>query len=96
MTNLSSQDIGKDTAAWTFQVWASFVLSLGSTSIGILYLPVDPWIRAFLGLGLFFAVGSSLSLAKTLRDAHESRRVLNRLAEAKTEKILREFDTQAA
>ena len=92
---MTNQDLTRDTAAWTFQVWVSFALSLGAMSIGILYLPVDNWIRAFLGMGLFFTVGSAISLSKTLRDAHEAKRLLNRISEAKTEKILREFDTQA-
>ncbi len=87
-----TEDVQKDTAAWIFQVWASFALSVGVTGIGISYLPVDPWIRAFLAMGLTFSVGSSLSLAKTVRDNHEAKRLLNRLSEAKTEKIIREFE----
>jgi hypothetical protein len=89
---ISSEEVPKDTAAWIFQVWASFALSTGVTAIGIAYLPVDAWIRAFLGMGLLFSVGSSLSLAKTLRDNHESRRLRNRLSEAKAEKIIRDFE----
>jgi hypothetical protein len=58
----------------------------------IAYLPVDAWIRAFFGMGLLFSIGSALTLAKTLRDNHEARRLLNRLSEAKTEKIIREFE----
>jgi hypothetical protein len=87
-----TEDVQKDTAAWIFQVWASFLLSIGATAIGILWLPVDAWIRAFLGMGLVFSVGSSLSLAKTLRDNHEAGRLLNRLSEAKAEKIIRDFE----
>jgi hypothetical protein len=89
-------DIQRDTAAWIFQVWASFALSIGTTAIGIVYLPVDAWTRAFLGMGLLFSVGSALSLAKTLRDNHEARRLLNRLTEAKAEKIIREFEINDA
>ena len=93
---LRSEDVPKDTPAWIFQVWASFVLSIGATSIGIAYLPLDPWLRAFLGMGLVFSVGSALSLAKTLRDNHEAQRLLNRLSEAKAEKIIREFEINDA
>lgn len=60
------------TAAWRFQVWASFVLASTITSLGILYLPVDLWTKGFLGMGLLFTVGSCFSLAKTLRDEHEA------------------------
>ena len=77
-------------------MWASFGLAIGTTAIGIAYLPIDPWIRAFLGMGLLFSVGSALTLAKTLRDNHEARRLINRLSEAKAEKIIREFEVSDA
>ena len=93
---MRNDDVQRDTAAWIFQVWASFLLALGTTAIGILYLPIDPWLRAFLGMGLVFSVGSSFTLAKTLRDNHEARRLLNRLSEAKAEKIIREFEINEA
>ncbi len=89
---IRNEDVQRDTSAWIFQVWASFVLSVGMTTLGVVYLPVDPWVRAFLGMGLAFSVGSALSLAKTLRDNHEAKRLLNRLSEAKTEKIIREYE----
>jgi hypothetical protein len=89
---IRNEDVQKDTAAWIFQVWASFALSVGMTGIGIAYLAVDAWVRAFLAMGLIFSVGSSLSLAKTLRDNHEAKRLLNRLSEAKTEKIIRDYE----
>jgi hypothetical protein len=89
---MRTDDVQRDTPAWIFQVWASFLLAVGGTAIGILYLPLDPWLRAFLGMGLVFSVGSSFSLAKTLRDNHEARRLLNRLSDAKTEKIIREYE----
>jgi hypothetical protein len=93
---LRSEDVQRDTPAWIFQVWASFAISVGTTAVGIVYLPLDPWIRAFFGMGLLFSVGSALTLAKTLRDNHEARRLLNRLSEAKAEKIIRDFEINDA
>jgi hypothetical protein len=92
LTMLRNEDVQRDTPAWIFQVWASFALSIGTTAVGIAYVPLDPWIRAFLGMGLLFSVGSALTLAKTLRDNHEAKRLINRLSEAKAEKIIREFE----
>jgi hypothetical protein len=93
---LRSDDVQRDTPAWIFQVWASFAISVGMTALGVVYLPMDPWIRAFLGMGLLFSVGSALTLAKTLRDNHEARRLINRLSEAKAEKIIRDFEINDA
>jgi hypothetical protein len=89
---MSHNDITTDSPAWIFQVWASFLLSIGATAVGILYLPLDGWIRAFLGMGLLFSTGSCLSLAKTTRDAHEQKKLVNRITEAKATAILRDYE----
>jgi hypothetical protein len=89
---MRNEDIQRDTGAWIFQVWASFALATITTGIGIAYLPLDAWVRAFLGMGLIFSVGSALTLSKTIRDNHEAKRLLNRLSDAKTEKMIREYE----
>jgi len=81
------------TAAWIFQTWLSFILSISATLIGILYLPaVDNWVKGYLGMGLLFSVGSTISLSKTTRDIEESKRIINRIDEAKLEKLLADYD----
>lgn len=80
----------KDTTAWIIQVWASFILSLAATGIGIIYLPVNTWIKGYMGMGLLFSIGSSFTLAKTTRDNYEATRLTARIDEAKIEKILTE------
>jgi hypothetical protein len=90
-----STEMTKDSPAWVFQVWTSFAVSFGVMAIGIAYLPVDAWMRAFLAMGLLFVVGSCLSLAKTMRDQHEQKKLINRITEAKAEKILRDLDRAA-
>jgi hypothetical protein len=84
-----------DTAAWIFQVWAAFLISFTTTVFGILRLPVDNWMRGFLWMGLSFTVTSAFALAKTLRDNHEAGRLRNRITDAKTEKLLREYEMKA-
>ena len=88
-TNLKNQHTG----AWRFQVWASFLLSVVLTLGGIFYLPVDFWMKGYLGMGILFMVGSCCSLAKTIRDDHEAQDFVNRVQKAKTEKILTEFES---
>jgi len=82
----------QDTPAWIAYTQVSFVLSLGLMVMGIVILPVDLWIKGYLGTGLFFCVSATLTLSKTLRDNHESRKLVNRINEVKTEKMLKEFD----
>ncbi|MDF5716409.1 MAG: YiaA/YiaB family inner membrane protein [Rhizonema sp. NSF051] len=89
MQQFSSQ---KDSNAWVIQTWAAFVLSLSMTTIGIVNLPVSSWVKAFMGMGLTFSVGSTFTLAKTTRDLQESRRLTARIDEAKVEKLLSQHD----
>jgi hypothetical protein len=53
---------------------------------------VNNWIKGYLGMGLFFSVGSTISLSKTVRDVEDSKRILNRVDEAKLERLLAEHD----
>jgi hypothetical protein len=85
MQQLNSQ---RDSNAWILQTWLAFVLSIGMTSTGIIYLPVDNWIKGFMGMGLGFTIGSTFSLAKTQRDLHEATRLTSKIEEAKVEQIL--------
>jgi hypothetical protein len=91
----SNESISRDTPAWRFQVWAAFAIAFGATTIGMLYMPISAWLRAFLAMGYFFSLASSFTLAKTLRDEHEAQKLLSRIQEAKTERILREYEKKA-
>ncbi len=90
------EEVQKDTNAWIVQVWVSFVLAFSTTLFGIWSLPVDMWVKAFMFMGTVFTVGSSFTLAKTIRDNHEAKRLINRIQGAKAEKILREFEVKDA
>jgi hypothetical protein len=84
--------VRRDSAAWLFFVRVSFVVALVANSLGVAYLPVDPWVRAYLGIGELFLVGSTITMAKALRDEHEAKTLLSRITEARTSKLLREFE----
>ena len=79
-------------AGWVTQTYISFAVSLAALGVGIAYLPGDPWMRAFLAVSALYAVTSSISLAKTVRDQHESSRVVARVDEARFERLLAEHD----
>ena len=80
------------TAAFFLQAAASFAISSGSVVIGIAFLPIDPWVRAFLALGLLFTVSSAFTLAKCVRDRQEESYVSNRVDRARVDKLIAEHD----
>ncbi|HET6950498.1 MAG TPA: YiaA/YiaB family inner membrane protein [Acidimicrobiales bacterium] len=79
-------------AGWVVQTYISFAVSLTALGVGIAYLGVDDWRRAFLAVAALYAVTSSISLSKAVRDQHEARQVVARVDEAKLEKLLTERD----
>jgi len=85
----------QDSGAWIAFTQIAFALSVLAMLVGIWLLPVDLWIRGYLAMGFLFAVSSTITLCKTSRDNHEARKLINRVHEAKTEKLLHEYDLNA-
>lgn len=83
------------TVAWNIQVWAAFLAALGLTLLGIFQVPADLWVRGYLVMGMMFTVGSTFTLAKTVRDNQESRRLRNRVKKARAEQLLHEYEEAA-
>lgn len=77
---------------WILYTWVSFAISAALMLGGIAFLDIGVWERAFLALGTFFLVGACFNLAKVSRDVHEQQRLLNRVEDARTEKLLRDYD----
>ena len=88
--------MSENSPSWMAFVWMSFGLSLTAMCIGIYHLPVEPWIKGYMGMGLLFSVGSCFTLAKTVRDNHEARKLINRVSEVKTERMLHDFEMKDA
>jgi hypothetical protein len=92
MTAMDINPQPKVTSAFYAQAVASFSVSLVAVAIGIYYLPVGGWVRAFLGLGLLYVVTSAFTLAKTVRDAQETGTVVRRVDQARIDKLISEHN----
>ncbi|RVU19859.1 YiaA/YiaB family inner membrane protein [Methylobacterium oryzihabitans] len=79
------------TSAWVAFTYASFLGSAAMVGAGILFLPLDLWIKAYLAMGVVMLVQSCITLVKTLRDVHEGRRMVNRIEDARAERLLMEI-----
>ena len=64
-----------NTPAFFAQAAISFGIAAVAVGIGITYLPVDRWIRAFLAIGCLFLVSSAFTLAKCVRDHQEAQQL---------------------
>ncbi len=89
---MSTPNHPKNTTAFFTQAGISFAVALLAMIFAVLYLPVDPWVRAFLGLGTLYLTTSAFTLAKCVRDAQEMQAVHVRLDQARVDRILAEHD----
>jgi hypothetical protein len=60
--------VKRDTKAWIFQVWFSFMIAFSLCSYGIWKMQNEMLERAFLTMAFFFCLSSSFVLAKCIRD----------------------------
>jgi hypothetical protein len=83
--------LSSHSAGWLFFVKASFVIALCAMLAGILFSPIEFIVKAYFGLCALFLVSSTITLAKSMRDQHESQRIMNKIAEAKTQQLIKEY-----
>jgi hypothetical protein len=82
--------------AWVSFTYASFAGSLSMVALGIFYLPLDWWSRGYLAMGVLMLIQSCITMSKTVRDQHEAARLVNRIEDARAERLLMEVGKAAA
>ncbi|MFZ2511436.1 MAG: YiaA/YiaB family inner membrane protein [Gordonia sp. (in: high G+C Gram-positive bacteria)] len=89
---MNSTAPAKPSTAFFVQSAISFGTSSLALLIGAFYLPMDPWQRGFVILGILFLVTSCFNLAKVIRDQQESASLRYRVDEARLDKLMIEHD----
>ena len=82
----------QNTGAWVTFCYVSFGISVFMGALGVWALPADLWVKGYLAMSSVFMLGTTFTLAKTLRDEHEAKRFTNRLDDAKAERLLMEVE----
>ena len=95
LNDMTTTPSPKISPAFYAQAAIAFGVALFAVVVGVYYLPVSGWSRAFLAVGTLFLVSSSFTLAKCVRDQQESGTVLSRLDEARLERLLASYDPYA-
>ena len=70
--------------------WIAFGISFVGMGIGLVYMQADLAMKGFLAMSYLFSLTSCFTLSKVVRDRHESERFINKVENAKTEKLLNE------
>lgn len=84
-------DTQTNSAGWLLFVKLSFVVSIVAMVAAILFMPGDLMMKGYFGLNSLFMVSSTIMISKTMRDEHENKKIINKIAEAKTNKIINEY-----
>ncbi len=84
---MSAQPI-KHSAAFVSFSYASFALAAAMVSGGVFVMPIDFWMKGFLLMGIVMLVQSCIILTTTIRDNVEAEKLLNRIEDARAERLL--------
>ena len=87
-----NQNVQQHSSAWVTFTYVSFAASAFLVAIGVFYLPIDLWMKGYLTMGIVMLIQSCVTLTKTIRDMHESGKLVNRIEDAKTERLLMEVE----
>jgi hypothetical protein len=90
-----NQNVQPHSAAWVTFTYASFAASVFLVAIGVFFLPIDLWMKGYLTMGIAMMLQTCVTLTKTVRDLHESSKLVNRIEDAKAERLLMEVSKAA-
>jgi hypothetical protein len=80
-----------NTGGWISFVYVQFGLALAMAAWSILSLTgIEVQSKIHLAMAVLFSIGATFTLAKTIRDEHEAKKISTRIEDARAEKLLME------
>jgi hypothetical protein len=74
--------------AWVVFTYVSFAAALAMVVVGIILMPIDLAMKGYLAMGVIMLIQSCVTLTKTIRDNDEAGKLVNRIEDARTERLL--------
>ena len=74
--------------SWIIFTYFSFAAALAMVVGGIVLMPLDLAMKGYLAMGVVMLIQSCMTLTKTIRDNDEAGKLVNRIEDAKTERLL--------
>lgn len=87
---MATQTNAQHSTAWVGFTYASFFGALAMVAAGIVYMPIDVWLKGYLAMGIVMLIQSCVTMTKTARDRFENGRLVNRIEDARAERLLME------
>ena len=86
----------KSSSAWNMFTYLSFGVSAVMMAGGIYFLEASFAAKGFYAMSALMLVHTTVSITKTLRDEQENAKMINKIEEARTEKLLMEMNRSNA
>jgi hypothetical protein len=83
-----SDGLQKHSSAWVSFSYLSFGFAAVMLATGLYMMPLDLWGKGYLTMGIIMLVQATVTVTKTLRDNQESEKLVRKIEDAKTEKLL--------
>ena len=80
-----------NTQAFYILAWISFIVSFAGMLLGLIYLPLDFYPKAFLGMTYLFSISSCFVVSKVVRDKQEQQDFVKKIELAKTEQMISKY-----
>ena len=90
-----NQNAQPHSSAFVTFSYVSFAASAFLVALGVFFMPIDLWMKGYLTMGIVMLIQTCVALTKTVRDNHESSRLVNRIEDAKAERLLMEVSKAA-
>jgi hypothetical protein len=88
---MSSKYQNSNTQAFSTLAWISFGVSFIGMVVGLIYLKMDIYQKAFIGMTYLFSISSCFVLAKVVRDKQEGEDYVKKIENAKNEQMISKY-----
>jgi len=92
MNNNDFIGIQQDTEAWKNFTKLAFGVAMTFSIVGLWFLPLDWWLKGYVFITYFFTLGTVITMTKTMRDEHETKKLVKRLNELRAEKMIKDYE----
>ena len=75
-------------SSWVTFTYATFIGSVIMVAGGIVLMPLDIWMKGYFAMGVIMLIQTCVTMTKTIRDVHENGKLVNRIEDAKAERLL--------
>ena len=88
---MDEYDLSSQSTSWLFFVKVSFFIAVIAVAAGVFLMPGTLLMKGYFALSSLFLVSTTITLSKSLRDEHEATRLINKVSEARTSKIINDM-----